>query len=267
MAFRLPILACATAMLVASTAAAQTPPPAPKKPTPGNTAPTPPAEEPKPPEPAPAPAPAPDQKENDEKEEKENKQAVYLSADIGFNRSDVGGFSDSTGFDRTGANGLLAGLGIGYRREAFRFGARFRDLSTTEFTLWALMAEVGYGLKMRPLSPTFYVHAGYVFDYGIERGAFASKLPQGNILTPNVDLEGLIIGGEVTASYWVTKFLRVGPFIGFDLTVLSRARPPLPQSLFPIPDDVRNNALFGDSGSGLGYVLSLGLRVTGDVGF
>jgi len=197
----------------------------------------------------------------------EDLQAVYLSGDIGFTRADVGGLSDSTGFDKTGANGLLAGLGIGYRNRAFRFGARFRDASTTEYSLWSIMGEVGYGLKMRPLSPAFYVHAGYIFDTGVERGAISSKLPAGNVLTPDVDLNGVVVGAEVVASYWLTKFLRVGPFIGFDLTVLHRSQPPVPQSLFRVPDEVRNNALFGESGNGLGYMFNIGLRVTGDVGF
>lgn len=253
-------------------ASAQAPKPAqPSKPGANKDAPKPPAkpEEKKDQKAPDAAAPAAEETKEEKEPEKEDKQAVYLSLDLGFTRPDVGGFSDTTGFDRTSANGFLAGLGIGYRREAFRVGARFRDLSTTEFSLWSIMAEIGYGLKARPLSPTFYLHVGYAFDNGIERGAFATKLPPGNInvLPPDVDLKGVIFGGEVVASYWVTKFLRVGPFLGFDFTALSRPQPPLPQSLFPIPEEIRNNALFGDSGAGFGYVLSVGIRVTGDVGF
>jgi len=210
------------------------------------------------------PADAPKEEGN---EEKDTDRAIYLSGDIGFTRYDIGGLSDSTGFDKTGANGIMAGIGVGYRHKEFRFGGRFREWSTTEYSLWSVMGEIGYGLKMRPLSPTFYVHAGYVWDTGIERGAFSTKIPQGNILTPDVDLNGLVVGGEIVASYWVTKFLRVGPFIGFDVTVLHRSQPDPPSSIFQVPDEVKNNDLFGKSGNGLGYVLSIGIRLTGDVGF
>ena len=56
-------------------------------------------------------------------EAKEDKRAVYISVDLGFTRADVGGLSDNTGFDKKAANGLLAGLGLGYRHQDFRFGA------------------------------------------------------------------------------------------------------------------------------------------------
>lgn len=197
----------------------------------------------------------------------EDPRAIYISADIGFTRPDIGGISDNLGFDKTAANGILAGLGIGYRYKDLRVGARFRDSSTTEFSLWSLMGEIGYGLPFRPVSPIVFVHAGYMFDVGVERAVFASKLPKGNLLTPNVDLDGLVLGGELTAAYWLTKFLRIGPFIGVDFTFLHRAQAAPPQSIVPLEPATKNNELFGDSGNGLGYVLSIGLRGTGDISF
>ena len=199
--------------------------------------------------------------------DKEEKHAIYVSADIGFTRADVGALSDATGFDKTSANGFLAGIGIGYRFKDFRIGGRFRDTSTTEYSLWSLMGEVGYGLKLRPLSPTFFVHAGYMFDVGIERGAISSSLPRGNFQTPDVDLNGLVIGGEIVASYWFSKILRAGPFIGLDLTFLHRSTVDLPQSLFPLMDETKANPLYNGNGSGAGYLLSFGLRGTFDVSF
>jgi hypothetical protein len=238
----------------AKTGAAAAPAATPATPaTPATAAPTTPAEEPK--------AAAPDA------EEKEKARAIYLSLDLGFSRADVGGLSDATGFDKTGANGILAGVGVGYRHGNFRFGGRFRDTSTTEFSLWSLMGEIGYGLPFRPVSPAFYVHAGYMFDVGVERGAIASSLPRTNVLTPDVDLNGVVVGGEIVASYWFTSFLRLGPFIGFDATILSRSQADLPQSLLPLSDETRAKPLFSESGSGLGYMLNIGIRGTGDIAF
>ncbi len=233
--------------------------PEPKKPA-TTTPPTATAEEAaKPVEPTPAPA----AKESQD----EDPRAIYISADIGFTRPDIGGISDSTGFDKTAANGVLAGIGIGYRYKDLRIGARFRDSSTTQFSLWSLMGEIGYGLPFRPVSPILFVHAGYMFDVGVERSAFASSLPKGNVLTPNVDLDGLVLGGELSAAYWLTKFLRIGPFIGVDFTFLHRAQAAPPQSIVPLGPETTSNKLFGDSGNGLGYVLSIGLRGTGDISF
>jgi hypothetical protein len=201
------------------------------------------------------------------KPDEEARRAVYLSVDVGFTRPDIGAIKDNLGFDKTAANGVLAGIGVGYRFKELRLGARFRDATTTEFSLWSVMGEVGVGLPLRPVSPIFMAHAGYMFDTGVQRAVIASKLPQGNVLTPFVDMSGLVVGGELMASYWVTKFLRVAPFLGFDLTFLHRAQVGTPQSLFPVPAATRNNALFGDSGSGVGYTLNLGLRGTADIGF
>lgn len=202
-----------------------------------------------------------------EADEKEDVNAIYLSGELGFTRADVGGFSDSTGLDKTGANGLLAGLGLGYRRDQFRFGVRFRDHSTSEFALWAFMGEIGYALKMRPLSPAFYIHAGYMFDNSVDRSAFEKKLPLGNFQTPDIDFNGVVVGGEVVASFHLSHVARVGPFIGFDVTVLHRPQPGPPQSIVPVPPAVLTNPLFGEAGNGLGYVFNLGVRFTADIGF
>lgn len=199
--------------------------------------------------------------------DKEDKRAIYLSGEIGFTRADLGGVTDNLAFDKTAANGLVAGLGIGYRFRALRVGARFRDASTTEFSLWSLMGEVGFGLPFRPVTPVIFLRAGYIFDAGVERPVIASSLPTGNVLTPNIELDGLVLGAEAYVAYSVTKFFKVGPFLGVDLTFLHRSQPRAPQSLFPLSAETRNNALFGDSGSGVGYMLNLGVRITGDVGF
>jgi len=224
----------------------------PSKPAPATSATTPAA--------APPAAPADDA-------DKEDPRAIYLSGELGFTRADIGGFTDSFAFDKTGANGLVAGLGIGYRYKGLRIGGRFRDASTTEYSLWSLMGEVGFGLPFKPLTPIIFIHAGYIFDEGVERSVVASSLPRANVLTPNIELDGLVVGAEVYAAYSVTKFFKVGPFIGLDLTFLHRAQPSPPQSLQPIDDNTGSNALFGDSGNGVGYMLNLGVRVTGDIAF
>lgn len=200
-------------------------------------------------------------------EDKEPTQAVYLSGDIAFARADVGAFSDTTGFDKTGANGVAYGFGAGYRNRNLRLGARFRVNDTTELSLWSIMAEVGYGLKLRPIEPVFVLHAGYMFDTKVERAVFSSSLPQGNVLTPDIDLKGAVIGVEAVANYWVAKALRIGPYVGFDLTILKRSQADLPQSIFAIPDDVRNNPLFTEAGHGVGYVFNVGIRGTADIGW
>lgn len=215
----------------------------------------------------PPPAAAAAEPKTPDADPKEDKRAVYISVDIGFTRTDVGGLSDKTGFNKTGANGVLAGVGLGYRYQELRIGARFRDASTTEFSLWSLMGEIGYGLPLRPLSPIFVAHAGYMFDSGVERSVIAGSLPKGNVLTPPVHLDGLVVGGEIFGSIWLTKFLRAGPFIGFDLTFLHRSKVGLPQSIVPLDDTTKSNPLFADSGSGTGYLLNIGLRGTGDIAF
>lgn len=220
----------------------------------------------------PASTPAtPDEKKDDEEregtKELDGKKAVYISLDLAFTRPDFGGFNDNTNLDKTGANGVLYGFGAGVRLNHLRLGARFRGLDTTEFTFWQLMAEVGWGFGLRPVSPAIYLHAGYTFDIGIERSAMASQLPQGNVLPPDVDVKGLVVGAEVNFAYYLAKLVRVGPFIGFDLLAVSRQKADLPQSIFPINEETRNNPLFKDSGSGLGYTLNIGMRGAFDVAF
>jgi hypothetical protein len=216
--------------------------------------------------PAPTPTPAPPAEPVDDAD-KEAPRAIYLSGELGFTRADIGGITDTFAFDKTGANGLVAGLGLGYRYKALRIGARFRDASTTEYSLWSLMGEVGFGLPFKPLTPIIFIHAGYIFDEGVERSVVASSLPRANVLTPNIELNGLVLGAEVYAAYSVTKVFKVGPFLGADFTFLHRAQPSPPQSLQPIDDNTGSNALFGDSGSGIGYMLNLGVRATGDITF
>jgi hypothetical protein len=249
-----------------SSAIAQGTPP--KKPAtkPAAAAPATPAPAPTPPPPAATPAAPPPPKPADSAEV-EDRHAVYISVEIGVARADLGGIKDNLGFDKTSANGYLAGLGIGYRFKDIRIGARFRDSNTTEFSLRSIMGELGYGLAFRPVAPILFVHAGYMYDTGVERAVIASSLPKGNLLTPSVDMEGFVLGGELGASYVATKFLRIGPFLGVDFTFLHRGQTPLPQSIVPIADETKQKPLFSDSGSGIGYLLSVGLRGTADIGF
>jgi hypothetical protein len=260
------LAAVATCMAFAPAAAAQKPAQpkpaaAPAKAAPAATPATTPAPAAAPAEPT-TPPPA-----VDETDRADDPRAIYLSGELGFTRADIGGLSDTFGFDKTGANGLVAGIGVGYRYKALRLGGRFRDASTTEYSLWSLMGEVGFGLPFRPLTPVIFVHAGYIFDEGVERSVIASSLPKQNVLTPNIELDGLVIGAEAYLAYSVTRFLKIGPFLGADFTFLHRAQPGPPQSLQPTDEKVPNNALFNDSGSGVGYMLNLGVRLTGDVAF
>lgn len=200
-------------------------------------------------------------------EKKEAAHAIYVSGDFAFTRADVGGLSDSTGFDKTGANGLAYGFAVGYRANHFRVGARFHANDTTEFNLWSVMAEVGYGFGFRPISPTIHLHGGYVFDTRIDRPVVARSLPQGNLLTPDVDIRGARVGVEVVGNVWLSETVRVGPFLGFDLLFLHRPKVDLPQSIYPTDDATRANPLFSGSGSGTGYIFNVGIRGTFDIGF
>lgn len=197
----------------------------------------------------------------------ESKKAIYISGDIAFTRSMLGAFKNDLGFDRTGANGVLYGLAGGLRLGDWRFGARWRVHDTTEFTLWSVAASVGYGLPWRPLSPVFSAHLGYVFDQSVQAGAFRSSLPVGNVLPPNVDLRGALLGIDVNASYWLTKFLRLGCFAGVDAMVLHRSRVGQPQSLFGPTPELADNPLYADSGTGIGLNVNAGLRGAFDIGF
>jgi hypothetical protein len=212
-------------------------------------------------------APVDAEKTDAENEEKESTRAVYVSGNIAFARVDLGGISDNTSFNRTAANGLLYGFSAGLRFHDLRIGGRWRVHSTTEFDMWSLGGELGYGLKLRPLSPVFTASVAYVWDQKIERGAFSSSLPTGTVLAPDVDLNGLLVGLDICASYWLSSFLRIGPFIGTDFMFLSRQKAPLPSTLFPISDEFKNKPLYTESGSSIAYTLNIGLRGAFDVGF
>lgn len=197
----------------------------------------------------------------------ESAKAIYFSGDLAITRSDLGALSDNLGFDRTGANGFLYGLSGGLRLKDLRFGMRWRVYDTTEFTLWSFAVSAGYALPFRPLTPIFSGHVGYVFDQKIQPALFRSSLPEGNVLPPDVDVKGLLLGFDVNASYWITKFLRLGGFIGADLMVLHREKTPFPQSLFGPTPEINAKPLYADSGSGLGLNVSIGLRGAFDIGF
>ena len=207
------------------------------------------------------------EEQHDDDPNTEDTKAVYLTADLGFALPNIGAFSNKLAFDKTTSDGFLAGLGVGYRHKAFRGGFRFRATDTGQYTLWAMMGEIGWGLPLKPITPVILIHAGYMFNTNVERSAIASYLPSTNQLTPDISLNGLVLGGEIYGAYAVTKFFKVGPFIGFDLTFLHRAQPDLPQSTQPLGPETTQNALFGDSGHGVGFIFNVGLRVTGDVGF
>lgn len=210
--------------------------------------------------------PAPDAAEHHE-EEKEAKRAVFVSGDIAFTRVDLGGISDNLAIDKSGANGLLYGFAGGLRLKNLRVGARWRVFDTSEYNMWSVAGTVGFGLPMRPLSPILTANVGYVWDQTIDRGAFSSSLPPGTVLPPNVDVEGLLVGLDLNAAYWMTKFARIGAFIGTDFFFLSRERAPLPSSIFPIDDTYRNKPLYNEVGSGISYTINIGLRGAFDVGF
>lgn len=246
--------------------ASTTPPPT----TPAATAP-----------PAPPPAIATTDEENNAAEEearraaaqkeldltKESPKAVYFSGDFGFTRSDLGGLSDSTGFDRTVATGLFYGLGAGLRLKDVRMGALWRVYDTTEFALWTFALSAGYGLPLRPVSPVLSAHVGYVFDQDIQSSLYRKSLAPGIVLPPDVDMKGLLVGVDLNASYWVTRFVRLGAFIGADLMFLSRSKTAVPYSIFGTPEEFSSLPLYSDSGSAVGLNFNAGLRGAFDIAF
>jgi hypothetical protein len=217
-------------------------------------------------EPETKPAEGSESKELDPEKE-EPPKAVYISADIGITRADLAAILDDTSFDRTGAFGLLYGLGAGVRLKETRIGLRWRIYDTTEFTLWTIGASFGVGLPLRPLSPVVSVHAGYVFDQRIQAGVMRRSLPEGVVLAPDVDVKGLLAGLDVTASYWFTNFIRLGPFIGADLMLLHRSQATYPRSIFGTDAEIEAKPLYNESGSGLGLNVNIGLRGAFDIGF
>jgi hypothetical protein len=217
-------------------------------------------------EPETKPAEGSESKELDPEKE-EPPKAVYISADFGITRADLAAILDDTSFDRTGAFGLLYGLGAGVRLKETRIGLRWRIYDTTEFTLWTIGASFGVGLPLRPLSPVVSVHAGYVFDQRVQAGVMRGSLPEGVVLAPDVDVKGLLAGLDVTASYWFTKFLRLGPFIGADLMLLHRSQATYPRSIFGTDPEIEAKPLYNESGSGLGLNVNIGLRGAFDIAF
>lgn len=201
------------------------------------------------------------------KEKADRKRAVYVSFDLGFTRPDLGGFSNSLDFDKTAANGLTYSLGAGLRFGDLRFGARWRVYDTTEFNLWGFMGEVGYTMPTRPFSPGLIAHVGYVRDQNLERALYRNSLPPRTVLEPDVDLRGVVVGAEAQAMYWASEFLRAGAYLGFDVLLLSRPQAGLPGSLFPIQDEISQRPLYTQTGSGVGYVINIGVRGAFDIGF
>lgn len=197
----------------------------------------------------------------------ESKKAIYISGDFAATRADLGGISDKSGLDKTVANGILYGLGAGLRLKDIRLGARWRVYDTTEFQLWTLALSAGYGLPLRPVSPVFSAHVGYVFDQHVEEALFKSALPPGTLLPPNVDLKGILAGIDINASYWVSQFLRVGLFIGADAMFLSREKANLPRSIVGNAPDLAQHPLYKDSGSSIGLNFNIGLRGAFDIAF
>ena len=199
---------------------------------------------------------------------KEAAKAIYISGDIAFTRSDLGGISDNTGFDRTVANGLMYGLAAGVRLKDLRLGARWRVQDTTEFTMWSFALSAGYGLPLRPISPVFSAHVGYVFDQDLRANLFRKSLPEGYILAPDVDMKGPLAGVDVNASYWVTRFVRLGVFVGADLMFLHRSRVDAPRTLFGNPPaEISGLPLYTDSGSSIGLNFNAGFRGAFDIAF
>lgn len=197
----------------------------------------------------------------------ESKKAIYVSADLAATRSDLGGISDKTGFDRTVANGLLYGFAAGVRLKDLRLGLRWRNYDTTEFQLWSFALSAGYGLPLRPVSPIFSAHVGYVFDQHVEEALYRKALPPESLIPPNVELKGILAGIDVNASYWVTQFLRLGLFVGADVMFLSREKAPLPQSIVALPPEVSGHPLYTGSGSSIGLNFNIGLRGAFDIAF
>lgn len=211
--------------------------------------------------------PADDEKKEEFSDQVESKKAIFFSGEIGFTRPDLGAISNNLGFDRTAANGVLYGLATGLRLGDLRIGGRWRVYDTTEYSLWSLGGSIGYGLPIRPLTPILTAHVGYVFDQNVQPGAIRSSLPQGSFIEPDVDLNGLLLGLDLNASYWITKFLRMGAFVGADLMFLHRSQADVPRSIFGNVPIESQSPLFTDSGSGTAFVFNLGLRGAFDIGF
>lgn len=274
------LAAILSTFVLALPAAAQTPP------APSGTEQPPAPAEPAPPPPSPPPTPEPTPNANapagahagasahaaakpaelPEFDDKvEAPRAIFLSADFGATRPDLG-LGGDLGFDKTAANGVLYGVAAGYRLRAWRFGLRWRVQDTTEFTLWSFAASAGYAFPLRPLTPIVSFHLGYTFDQGFEPPVTRSALAQGAVLPPVVDVKGLVGGIDLAASYWVTAWGRLGIFVGADAMFLSRATATMPRSIFGATPEVANHPLYTGSDTSLGLNLNAGIRGAFDIG-
>jgi hypothetical protein len=206
-------------------------------------------------------------KKEEEDDEKESPRAIYFSGDLAFTRVDIGGLVNNLDFEQTAANGVLYGFAAGVRQKDMRYGLRWRVYDTTEYAIWTVAASIGYGLPLRPLSPVFSLNLGYAWDQKVQQGALRGSIPRGTILPPDVDLRGLVLGLDVNASYWITRFLRLGMFIGADFFLLHRLQANIPASIPPITPQERQHPLFTEDGLGLGYSLNVGFRGAFDIGF
>ncbi len=210
-------------------------------------------------------APPPEKKEWDDTVE--SQRAIFVTADLGYTRADLSTLAASSmAFDTGSANGLLLGLTGGLRQKDWQYGLKYRVYDAASFTLWSFSASVSYALKPRPVTPIIEGHLGYVFDQSIDRKVFESSLPPGTILPPDVDVKGVILGGEGSANYFLTPWFRAGAFIGLDFMFLSRARAPLPQSTFGPTPEVETLPLYKDSGFGIGVNINIGLRGSFEIG-
>jgi hypothetical protein len=214
------------------------------------------------------PAPAtPQVKDGEWDDTVESENAIFVTADLGYTRADMSTFAASSmAFDHGSANGLLIGLTGGLRKKEWAYGLRYRVYDTSDFTLWSFSASVSYALKPRPVTPIIEGHLGYIYDQSIERAVFESSLPPSTVLKPDVDVKGVLLGGEGSANYWLTTWFRVGAFIGIDFMFLSRAKAPLPQSTFGPTPESAELPLFKDSGFGIGFNVNAGLRGSFEIG-
>jgi hypothetical protein len=194
-------------------------------------------------------------------------KAIFVTADLGYTRADMSTLAASSmAFDTGSANGLLLGLTGGLRLKDWQYGLKYRVHDASNFTLWSFNASIAYALKPRPVTPIIEGHLGYVFDQSIDRKVFESSLPAGTILPPDVNVKGLIVGGEASANYWLTSWFRVGAFLGLDFMFLSRERAPTPQSTFGPNQEFNAKPLYSDSGFGVGVNINAGIRGSFEIG-
>ena len=215
----------------------------------------------------PAAPPPPPPKREEWDDTVEAAKAIFVTADIGYTRADMSTIAASSmAFDSGSANGLLLGLTGGLRLKEWQYGLKYRVYDASTFTLWSFSASVSYALKPRPVTPIIEGHLGYVFDQSIDRKVFESSLPAGTILPPDVNVKGVILGGEASANYWLTTWFRAGAFIGLDFMFLSREKASAPQSTFGPNDEFNAKPLYNESGFGIGINFNVGIRGSFEIG-